>query len=460
MNWTYTGTTPLTPFMTWSGVPSGGPAAVSHGTYSASVNLNDLAADTTYTFTVEVDNNCGSAQSNGQFTTAAAPTNEFVGWVFGQLPNYNSYLLNQAGPPTGGIQLLVTATCPYDPDTQLHNSPNLFQATTSSASGAYTIAFPLYTYGSYGDGDTFDQELSSNGNCNTYTTDGGYGPYYNAKIGLGTASSSYFAVSHWVSTSMSASNDYVEFIEPANVAAPVPVGTAYIHGTDYAECSFTYWTTTTTSTITQDIGINSCSGTKFTSASGQSWNSPGGFGTNNALNLIYPFSGFVNETTSSPTIGNLYVTGEEQGPSANPVAASDGVALITTPPYQELGSGWHEAFPNSGQTKSNPLTESVYGEGSFASTSGISDSLSVTVGWSGVSVGTTVSILATTTVTTTIQTTASCGFAYPGAGANGGEPYFYYHDTEPTDQSIAAPVVDVWFVGFCGGSGGEPKCSA
>jgi len=276
----------------------------------------------------------------------------------------------------------------------------------------------------------------------------------------------YWNATVWVSSTLSTTNDYVQFGLEGNAVQPVPVGTAFIHNSADASCSFTYATSTQTSTITQDVGINSYSGTDVIITAGQMYNSPGGFEQNNALNLEDAFTGVINETPGGPVIitSSMHATGYQQGPNANPVASSDGVALISTteyPPNVQFPPGWFEASPNSGQTQADPLSEQLYSQGTYQSTSGISDSLSVSVGWAGESAGTTVSILATTTITTTITTTAACAFAYPGndpTGA-GGTPYFYYFTGEPTNPSLKAAIADVWFAGyFCEISGTLRSC--
>jgi len=342
------------------------------------------------------------------------------------------------------------------PSTSAVGGNTLLPAATADSNGYYVVSFPL-NFTEEPNGYVLYQ-LQPNGVCNDENYPGGQGDFTNTFVTLNASSPGFYSASEFVSSTNSVVNDYHEFGLLPNVVHSVPVGTAFIHGTSYAECSFTYWTETAKSTVTQDIGINTYSGTDVVSASQQSWNSPGGWGDNNALNLRTPFTGFVNETTSQATFTSLGPVSPIQGPDANPVNSSDGVTLITTPPGQQLPAGWQEALPNSGQTKSNPLSEGTYTQGTYESTSGITDWLSMSVGWEGYTVSTQVSILATTTISSSIGSTAACSFAYPGVDPNGGSPYFYYHTSEPTDSSVPAPIIDVWFVGYCNGRGGEPTC--
>lgn len=466
IDWTFTGTAPVLPGFSWN--PSGQgqlptPEYNSTGS-SANISLNALNAGTTYDFTIYANNCYGNAQENSYFTTASAPTNEFVGWIssFTQ----NGYQLDQLGNPVPGATIdSIWATCtnpngapvrvPF-PSTDQVGGITLLPAATADSNGGYVVSFPL-SFTEQPNGYVLYQ-LLQNGVCNDETYPGGQGDFTNTYLTLNASSPGYYSAGEFISSTNSVTNDYHEFGLLRNVVQSVPVGTAFIHGTNFAECGFTYWTQSATSTVTQDIGINTYSGSNIVSTSQQLWNSPGGWGVNNALNLLTPFTGTVNETSSQATFSSLGAVSPIQGPDANPVTTSDGVTLISTPPNQQLPAGWNQARPNSGQTQSNPLTEITYTQGTYESTSGISDSLSFSVGWEGYSASTQVSILATTTISTSLGSTASCGFAYPGTDSNGGSPYFYYHTTEPTDSSVYAPIVDVWFVGYCGGRGGEPAC--
>jgi hypothetical protein len=475
VNWTVGGSGEPTTFFYWY-LPGGSdlPSPSYDLSGNSGINLNALTSGTTYDYEVYIENSCGSAVDYGSFGTLGAPTNEFVGWVSEMVQD--PYQLDPSGSSIPGASVRIQASCynisvgigTYNPTlTSYEFGPYL-----TSSSGAFAIQFPDYVnYTEVGGEWHVSQILESTGVCHTWLSTIGYPTavnvenFTNAHYSMLADHPGYWNAALWVSSTLSASNDFVQFGLASKVAQDVPVGTAFVHDGADASCSFTYWTSTQTSTITQNVGINSYGGTDVIATSTQSYNSPGGYADNNALNLEDLFTGLINETPDHVAIvqSSVHATGGQQGVDANPVASSDGVTLISTseyPPSSQLPIGWNESIPNSGQTQSDPLSEKIYAEGTYESTSGISDSISVSVGWGGVSAGTTVSLLATTSISTSIGTTTSCAFAYPGAdpSGNGGYPYFYYFAGEPTDVSVAAPIVDVWFMGYCGGSGGEPAC--
>ncbi len=479
--WNYTGTD-VTPGFTWN--PSGGSQLVGpviwSSSSSANVTLNDLTADASYDYTVSVENGCGSASDTGSFTTSGAPTNEFVGWVSPLISD--AYELDPVGSSfSSGAVVDISATCEAvyqaawaasdaTQDTTLETVG--FPWADVSSSGQYVLAFPestsydLSMSGDYPITEVVTLTLASSGVCSTSATNPD--DFVNTWIGATSASNShylldadnngYWNATRWVSSSLSETNDYVSFGLQPNVAGPVPVGTAFIHDEADASCSFTYWTSNQTAQITQDIGLGTYTGTDVSKTSTNGYVSPGGFEDNNALNLENIFTGVINETPGELSQSSMYPTGAVQGVNANPVSSSDGVTLISTPPNEQLPAGWHEVFPNSGQTRSDPDSVIAYTKGTYESTSGIADDFSGSLGWAGASLIFGGSILATTTISTSIAAGTTCDFAYPGNGTDGGSPYFYYFAGEPTDNSIAAPIVDVWFVGYCGGSDGEPSC--
>ena len=415
VSWTFSGTAPVAPSFEWW-VTSGDYLSVpeiSTTSSSDSINLNDLSAGTTYHFQAGVVN-CGGAPPpvDGSFTTSNAPTTEFVGWVYYQSYSRNLDLLNDVGGTLSGAEIGLSAQCVV-----LGGSiswQDFDVAATSDSTGHYQINFPVTASGS-------GESVSSSGVCTTP-----YGTHASPHYTLyawdgGQPSPDYMSGTHWVSSALSATNDFVQFMLVPDTAASIQVGLALVH-TSYPDisCGFTYWTQTQTSQVDQTITVGGYSGNQELQSSAQSWNSPGGWGDNNALNLIYPFGGNVNETAMDANVDDEVVAGSSQGANANPVSTTGWVTLITTPPANKLPNGWHEAIPNSGQGQSNPLTETIYSEGTYSSTTGVADNVAVTVGWGGFSVGWSWSSQATTTISTSITTTTSCAFTYTSDPSHAG----------------------------------------
>lgn len=418
-----------------------------------------LTSGTTYDYTVGVSNQCGDAQDTGSFTTANAPTNEFVGWT--SAFSSNGFELDQIGAGVDNPGIFVQARCytgtPYSPTVGPVNL-SIYQTTSGNYYTAFYPALEGYTwYTSLNIPGNALVTLSSNGVCYTNYGADDFGMKTNVSnphILLEAQASGYWNATAWIPSEYSVTNDYRQFGLMPNAAQPVQVGLAIVH-TTYSACSFKYWTSTIVSTVQQVVGVDSYSGLSESQSSGESWNSPGGWGSDNALNLIYPFQGVTNETqTTSPGVLSVpSVAGAAEGPSAIPITTTDWVTLITTPPDQQLPTGWHLARPNSGQTESDPLSEKIYGYGTYTNESGLVDDFSVSLGWEGASYSNSYSIQATTTITTTIGTTASCSFAYSSdPSGNGGSPYFYYYDGATSGTGAAIPSVEVWLVGYCGGA--------
>jgi hypothetical protein len=428
---------------------------------TGTVNLDALAAGTTYDYEIAASNSAGHASHSGSFTTSSAPSGEIVGWVSKLVSNLSE--LDQIGGAVSGATVgPIYANCvnpngaPVRIGFPSSSSGVPVPAATTSGSGYYSATFPLtwtvagYTY----------YDLYLNGTCRDNTFPGWVGTVSNSHVSLNATAQGYWSATQYLATPQTpGAGSFEQFGLQPNSAELVQVGLALVH-TNYAACGFTYWTSTATSTVKQAIGLNSYQASSESTQSAQSWNSPGGWGSNNSLNLVYPFSGTINETgtLSPPAVNAASVAGPTEGADAVPINTTNWVTLTSTPPSQELPAGWHLAIPNSGQGETNPLSEAVYSEGTYNSTSGTEDSFGVPVGWGGASVSFSFSIQSTTTITTSIATTTSCSFAYtPDPSGAGGSPYFYFYDGASVGSTVAIPEVEVWLAGFCGGTG-ETAC--
>jgi hypothetical protein len=284
----------------------------------------------------------------------------------------------------------------------------------------------------------------------------------------------FFNTSRTITSTFSATNDYQQFLELTNMVEPVPVALALVH-TSLAACSFTYWTSSGTSTFSQNVNVwGGISDTFGSSSTSSSWDSQGGYGFNNGLNLLTPFSGtvFYNQPFS-PLNPAIYPVGGGTGASSIPATTNEWMSPLSTtsyPPTATLPQGWHPAIPNPGQTQAagTALVESIASTYTYNSTSGYDYEISIGVdagiaGGVGVSVSNTYSISATTTVSTSIGTTASCAFSYaPDPSGYGGYPFFYYYDGDAANLNLAVPLIHVWLEGYCqptgGAAHGEPAC--
>ncbi len=450
-----------------------------------SVNLNILNASTTYYYKIIDTNSCEQSTSvTGSFTTGSAPNGKFVGWVSAQSLLPNQYLLNDISHPLSGAQVAISASCPTSaeypgtwPTLMLWSEANgSYSPVLTSSTGAYTLTFPLYTNVWTGGGVSVVYWLDGNGNCDVYwwfdnnPTDNGLamiGP--ESEYEFEVWDPGYFNSSRIVSATYSGENDYQAFLEMTNLVEPQPTELALIHtpaGDPQASCSFTYWTSSGTSTVSSYDGLNGYQAENYTSTSASGWNSPGSWGGDNALNLETPISGSMlygqPVTAENPT---AWVVGQAQSVGAVPINTTEWITNLNTntyPPNGVLPSGWHGAQPNAGQGEGNALQKIIYHEGSYSSTSGYITSFDVGFDIAGIDVSTPFTWSSTVTVTTSITATATCSFAYlSDPSGHGGYPYFYYFDGAPGDLTMEIPIVHVWFEGWCQEGNpnyGEPSC--
>lgn len=445
--WNYSGSySSWSPSFSWSG---GAIPSIYKSGNMAWINLNDLTSGTSYSFTVTVSDQCSSASASGSFSTASAPTNGFVGWV-SQLVS-DPYQLDQIGSTVvSGATVAVGANCGAG------GNPFYFPATTTDNSGYYSFAFPI----SYSQqGGEYTWTLSSSGVCNYAIYFVGSWNTANSHYLLKANKNGFWNATQYVSSSLSAQNDFRQFGLDSNTGQLVPVGFVLIHTTynghayNNANCSLSWSTSTTTSTVTQTTVVGLASGTSETATSGTGWDTNGGGGVDVGLSLKYPFSGLINETGTNPYVNSsdTFVVGGEYGASSAPYTSTEWLSAPTFSPSTPPPSGWLFANPQNGA----PLTLDLFGQGSYSSTSGFSAQIDVSGSvWGGVSVGGTVlSFQTSTSVSTSITNTVHCTYTYStDPSNNGGSPYFWTYVGSP-----ATAVDHVWLAGWCGGTN-EPAC--
>lgn len=444
VNWTFSGTQPIGPSFTWSvGGSSLVSPAITSGTNSASVNLNDLSSGTTYAYIVYVSNCAGTGSQSGQFTTANAPTSGFVGWVYAQ--SLNGYLLDPDGAPLSGVSLAIEAHCTY---LGLSSAGmDVFDLGTTNSAGYYSSTFPLTSGDSGG-----PYSLSATGVCTTSA--GSYPAVSNTNYLLEAEINGYYFVNRWISSALTAANDFQTFALPANIGSLVPVSLALIHTTysngityNNAACDLSYYTSTSVARVAQTIGLNGQAGTAEKATAGSGWDVTGAAGADVGLDLQYPFSGGINDSalTTGSLLNSSNIVGSEYGVSSAPYTSTDWMTAPTYSPTATPGSAWVFVNPVKGGPN---ITQNLFTSGTYSSTSGYNVDLGLSVGWAGQSASVSIPIQATTTVTTTITNTLSCTFSYVADPLGGnGSPYFWVYVGSP-----ATSVVHVWLVGWCGGS--------
>jgi len=269
----------------------------------------------------------------------------------------------------------------------------------------------------------------------------------------------YWNATVWVSSSLSATNDYQQFGLLKNFGQMMPVGLALIHTTingvnyDNAACDYTWATSTSRATVGQEIFLGVESGQTETSTAKTGWDVTGGFGFDDGLSLDYPISGLINETGTNPSFAPTYTTvaGGEFGDSGLPYTTSDSMADPHYLPSADPGPGWQISEPAiQGSTSPN-----LFEQGTYSSTSGFqSPTIGLSEGWGGIAFGMTISAQSSVTVSTSITNTLQCPLTWHSdPSGDGGNPYFWIYFGNPDSA-----VVHIWLEGWCDGSGGEPKC--
>jgi hypothetical protein len=448
-SWADSGTDPQTPLLAWNAVggsslpmpepqigvvhwANGGPSQ----SQNASINLNALSAGTTYDFTVEVENCGGTATDSGSFTTSAAPTSGFVGWVSAQ--SENVYLLDPTGSTLQGVLIDIFANC--------WGGQIAFGGFTTNSAGYYDVTgFPLQDGAYY---------LTSAGVCEL----SGYPSTSNPHYTLTASKGGYWNVTETISSTLSATNDYKPLVLPSNTLANIPVALSLIHttyeGTQYynAECGATFEASSSQSTIQQTayslngnfFGFSGQTSTTEATAHGSEWSEPGSWGNTTGLQLGYYFSGW--EWEGNETIANSYLVSSEQGANYNPATTTDWLPAPSPLPAA-IPSGYQFEVVPSTYPRSNPVSYEVFGGGTYTSITSDQIDFSVPLQWDGVTASPSVGLSDSNTVTTQTGYTNTCSFAYvTDPSGHGGEPYFYWFNQ---DTGVASAIVHVWLEGWC-----------
>jgi hypothetical protein len=456
ISWDFAGTGPITGSFSWN--IAGGASQPDPSFSNGLILLNALLAGTTYDFTIGEVNSYGHASYDGDFSTGNAPTNEFVGWV-SQLVSKPSEL-NQVGSPLTNGAVSVTAYCEVEyADTWVGSE--FYPLTTVEqiafipgvsigSSGYYTLGFPQQTsYSVTATGDfniqvTVTETLSSSGTCTTTDSEGaadywadGHTASSNNYLLTADANGNWNA-SDWISSSLSASNDYRQFGLPPNTYSPSTIENAFVH-TSNAACNVTALSGGS-QIVYQSIG-----GTGFTDDKGYgSFSEAIGPPDENAnVWQNYYTTGLVNETDGFVAIVNTWAVGAPFGGGTNNEIFSDPLGSTApagaTPWWVGPGGdiqGWESG-------------------GSYTSTSGLDMLVGVSVGWDGASIGADLPLTYQTSVVTSSVNELTCHFDGPPAGSNEYFEYDYDLDGSQSANSLAVNV-HIWYVGEC--SQGAPGC--
>jgi hypothetical protein len=463
VNWTYTipssGNGWAPDFSWYLGSTQLSSPLYSSSTSSASVNLNDLASGTTYSYTVGVTNCGGGASKSGTFTTSNAPTNEFVGWV--STLSANSYELDQVGSPISGATVWINAFCEVFSDNgglqAVNPGPiNISSGNTvTSSSGSYTLSFPqTESYDVYGS-LIATYTIASTGVCTTSLDTGGQWMYTNSHYLLYADAKGYWNETRWISSTLSASNDYQPFVDLAinpNTLEEVPLGLAFVHS-NYAQCGFSMYSSSSSTTVSQLVTPIVGTGTSQTTSTGSWANGLTTWGSNNGVNPIYPFSGVINETSGK--IMNTYtVGGFNQNVNTVPYWSSDWLSQPAGMPAA-IPTNYHYAVLSTGYDSTTAYYQfGTFSQGSYSSWQSHGVQFDASVGGAfGVSTPL-VNLGWTDQVSTSSANSMFCNL-YAPIDSHGGYGYFYWFNE---DSGVASEVTHVWFEGYCGGSNNEPAC--
>lgn len=455
LNWSWTGGDTDTPWMQWyvtSGNYLNGPEISVSGA-SASVNLNALQAGTTYTYYMGVNSqgsDCylSSASHEGTFTTNNAPTTEFIGWVDNE--SESVYHLDPLGSSIRGALVDIWANC--------DGLQIPFGGFTTNATGYFALqGFPMQDGAYY---------LDSNGECNY-----GQGGTPNSEYTLTVSKNGYWNVTEVVSSTLSATNDYLQFVLPFNSLDNSPLAVSFIHTVysgvqEYsAECGFSFEGTQSQQTVQQTsyslntnfFGFSQQSSDTTGSQKGEQFAEPGSWGNTTGMELGYYFSGF--EWENNLTVANAYQVSGEEG--VDPVAFTSTDWLTAPAPLPTpMPTGYQFEVAPSQYPRSNPLPIEVFGGGTFASTTNDQIGVQVSLQWDGLSATPSAGLTYTTTVTTQSSYVETCDFAYiADPSGHGGAPYYYWYNE---DSGAASSVLHVWLEGWCNNNQNpnnpEPAC--
>ena len=403
-----------------------------------SVNLNALNAGTLYFFKItDTEANGTKYWETGSFRTVDAPTNEFVGWVFGMTSNPHE--LDQIGSPVAsGAVVSIDALCQlvYYPQPDKWVSPGWVNFTSvSNTSGGYTLSFPSTNSSTPG----YTYTLTSNDTCRTkYASVTLY--YANSHYLLIANENGYWNATDWVNSTLSATNDYHQFGLLPNSYSEAALSVAFVH-TNYANCNVSVLSGGS-QTIYQSFGG---SGFEDIQTYGATTGAIGLPGTTADVFETYHTTGIINETagvTSSDV--DMYAYGPPYSPSTNDESFTDSYSSSAP-----VGANPFWIGPGGGVKGWNS-------SGSYDSTSGLDMEVGVDLGWDGVSLDVAVPLTYETTVQTSTSQQFVCHFDGPPAGS--GEYYEYDYLLNGTRAAnLYAVDVHLWYAAIC--SQPTPTCT-
>lgn len=432
MNWTLGSDTSFAGFEWGPTTSYGSPVPSRNGN---SMNLNALRAGTTYYYAVTGESTCGagSTTDSGSFTTSGAPTNGFLGWV-SQLVS-DPYQLDQVGSTVvSGATVSVGANCGSGGD------PFYIPAATTDGSGYYAFTFPI----SYSQqGGTFTWTLSSSGVCNYAIAYVGSWNTANSHYLLRANMNGLWNATDYVSSTLSATNDFVQFGLESNSEEYARVGAAWTH-TSLATCSVEVengWTQSISAYLAGN-GFND-----IQSGSTVVWANPVSNGVSE-VDFHYMTTGVMNETGGAQTAAT-YAYGPEFDPSSNAVSPSDqygnsppaGSQVFTVGPSGG-GIGWENG-------------------GSYTFTSGLAMSISLSGGWDGASAGPSVDLSYTTSTGSTSSNYISCPLTDPSLNSSSGNydaQFWFFADGGSVGPNTPVINAHIWFDDFCL-RGSSPSCT-
>ena len=408
-----------------SPVPSWGPDTV---------NLNALSAGTTYYYEVSEQSSCGKwAYATGSFTTANAPTTQFVGWV--STMDSNSYLIDRIGASISGAPVWIVAQCYVATfvggvEVAQLQSVGLFDGVTTNSQGYYTLSFPqatTYVSGSYQE----TWSMSASGVCSTSDTNGYHWSVTDTAYNLMTEGGATWYASQYVSSTLSVTNDYRQFGVLTDQYPVAAVGVAFIH-TPYAQCGVTIQNGFSQS-VNQFVGG---SGNAYLGSWSQEESNLQPYGNDSSVAFTYETTGLLNESNSGTSV--VVNTWADSGP-LGPVLGDSFPDPFSSPPATDPS---HILTINTGG-----LIDGLgfKNGGSNTSTGGLDMNVGVSGGWGG-GFSLSMPLIYTTSVTSSTQKELNCSFHDPSSSQ---KAQFYFY-VDGTQTAIGEAVnVHIWFDDLC-----------
>jgi hypothetical protein len=426
---------------------------------AASVNLNALNAGTQYYYELSATNSCGTSPiESGIFSTSAAPTDAYVGWVYYLESPSNPHELLQDGTVAPNVEVNVTAVCQMYGNYGKLGSPGkvLFYyneypgenvGMITNSEGYYDFDFPLYAAAAAGNlGDIQFFTLSAGGNCLTQDTyEGPSSNYANANLEVTAGGfAGLWTDLEYVPSTMNSQTDYRSFVLDANPLGYSAAALALVH-TSAANCASAL-TTTSTQTVIASAGGNGNSQT-YTATETFGGQYPG-WGVDSGVSLGWAVGGVVNDSSLTPV--SDWPDGNEPTVAAVPYTTTDWLS-DTTWNLGNPGPGYLALEIPPSYTESNPYLFTVSQTTTYSSTSGTEIDVEVGVNVGFVSAGIGVELTYTTTDVYTTQPSLSCELYDPSTTQTA---VFYY--TFDGGTTNLADVIHVWLPGYC--AVGEQDC--